>query len=88
MKQLSVVIVSMICMILSVSVFAEEVEQETFTSGDYGYILLEDGTVEIKNYYGEDEELEVPGELDGFIVTSIGDGAFGFCTSLSNITIP
>ena len=69
----------------SVSVFADE--QETFTSGDYEYALLKDGTAEITKYTGEAKELEVPGELDGHVVTNFGDNAYEFC-SLRSITIP
>ena len=42
----------------------------------YVYTLLEDGTAEITMYTGKATELEVPGKLDGYAVTSIGKGAF------------
>ncbi len=48
---------------------AEEAERETFTSGDYEYALLEDGTAEITDYTGRDAELIIPSELDGHPVT-------------------
>ena len=49
MKRL-LVLVSMICMLFSVSLSAKE--PETFTSGDYEYTFLEDGTAEIIRYNG------------------------------------
>ena len=67
---------------------AGKVEQETFTCGDYEYALLDDGTAEITKYHGEAEALEVPGELDGYAVTAIGDGAFYGCFGLTDVTIP
>ena len=79
-------LVSMICMMFSFSVLAEE--SETFMSGEYGYALLEDGTAEITHYNGDATELVVPGELDEYAVTSIRDNFFPYCASLSSITLP
>jgi len=75
-------------------------EAET-TSGtlykyEFSYVKVdedEDGTydyVEITGYeYFPDAgtEAEIPSEIDGLPVTSIGDGAFYFCESLTSITI-
>ena len=69
-------------------VLAEDVERETFTSGDYEYALLDDGTVEITGYKGSADLLAIPAELDGKAVTSIGDSAFFFCDSLTSVSIP
>ncbi len=63
-------------------------ERKTFTSGDYQYALLADGTVEIAGYKGSADLLAIPAELDGKAVTSIGDCAFSLCDSLTSITIP
>ena len=49
---------------------------ETFTSGDYKYTKNDDGTVTISGYNGSDAELEIPGSIDGYTVTAIGDRAF------------
>ena len=54
---------------------AEE-ETEVLTFGDYKYTLLEDGTVEIAKYIGSDTVVEIPDEIDGVAVTSIGEHAF------------
>lgn len=35
-------------------------ERKTFTSGDYEYALLDDGTVEITGYNGKAEKLTIP----------------------------
>ena len=78
-------IVAMMLLILF-SVFAPA--EETLESGDYDYRILEDGTVEITRYSGNDEVIEVPSELDELPVTGIGDLAFGGCRSLKKITIP
>ncbi|SFB88073.1 leucine-rich repeat domain-containing protein, partial [Ruminococcus albus] len=46
------------------------------TFGDFEYTLLEDGTVEIARYIGSDTEVEIPAEINGAPVTSIGFAAF------------
>ena len=63
-------------------------ERETFTSGDYEYALLDDGTVEITGYNGKAEKLTIPDTLAGKKVTSIGDMAFHWRSSLTSISIP
>ena len=78
--------VTMFFVMLSSAVYAEEAEK--YESGDYKYILLEDGTAEISAYTGEDEELEVPSELDGYVVTSIGESSFLFCINLKKLILP
>ena len=59
---------------------------ETF--GNYRYEVLEDGTVSITKYNGNDSELDVPEEIDGKKVTGIGANAFQNCDSLTSINIP
>ena len=63
-------------------------KRKTFTSGDYEYALLDDGTVEITKYKGKAERLAIPDTLDGKRVTAIGEQAFSFCSSLTIISIP
>lgn len=85
MKKLCI-LASLICLLFAVPVFAGE--EERYTSGDYEYTLMEDGTAEIVYCAGEAEELELPGELDGYVVTSIGDRAFWGNNCLTSITLP
>ena len=59
---------------------------ETF--GDYEYSVLDDGTVKITGYNGSAETVVIPDTIDGKSVTSIGNGAFEDCTSLTSVTIP
>lgn len=63
-------------------------EEPEESEGDYKYRILEDGTVEITDYIGNDIELEVPDTLNGKSVTSIGDDAFSWCSKLQNINLP
>lgn len=61
---------------------------QTDASGDFSYEVLDDGTAEITKYTGSSAELDIPSELDGYTVTSIGHSAFYGCTTLKDITIP
>ncbi len=44
--------------------------------------------ITITRYIGNATELNIPNEINGIIVTSIGKGAFYNCHSLSSVTIP
>ena len=61
---------------------------EEITSGDYTYVVLDDGTDEITNYTGSATELSIPSEIDGYKVTHIGWDAFYQCAQLKSVTIP
>ena len=56
--------------------------------GDFEYTVIDDGTVEIRNYTGSDTDVNIPSKIDGKKVTSIGDSAFTDCNSCKCITIP
>ena len=58
------------------------------TYGDLEYSVLDDGTVEITDYNGSTKTVDIPEKINGKSVTSIGDCAFRYCTSLKSITIP
>ena len=58
------------------------------TYGDFQYSALDDGTVEITGYNGSAEKVDIPAEIDGKSVTSIGRRAFELCRNLTSITIP
>ncbi|MBQ0098571.1 MAG: leucine-rich repeat protein, partial [Oscillospiraceae bacterium] len=87
-----------LCLVMIFSVFtilpfevgAKEVEKSSvgIQSGDYYYEVLEDGTVAITDYTNTSKtSLEIPGRIDGKLVTSIGRYAFEGCTSLTSVTI-
>ena len=82
----------MLCLILCLPCAAlaegEEPEREVLTSGDYTYVILDDGTAEITKYSGDAKTLEIPSELDGNAVTVIGDEAFSYCLYLTSVKIP
>ena len=57
-------------------------------SGDFQYIILNDGTVEIVKYTGRTAMLEIPSKLNGRTVTSIGQYAFDDSEFLTEVIIP
>jgi hypothetical protein len=46
------------------------------------------GTLTITGYTGTGGDVTIPDTTNGLLVTSIGDSAFSYCTSLASITIP
>ncbi len=50
--------------------------RQVFSSGDYDYVILEDGTAELVGYYGSEIEITLPTSLDGILVSSVGEYAF------------
>ena len=58
------------------------------TSGMYEYTVKEDGTAEITKVDPNCKDKEIPAELDGHPVTSIGVIAFSQCNKLTDLIIP
>ncbi|MCD7726828.1 MAG: leucine-rich repeat protein [Ruminococcus sp.] len=87
MKKRMVSLLTVLAMVLSLSVClpAVLVSAEALTSGDYEYEILEDGTAKITRYIGSDAEIELPSEIDGYVVTSIG--SYSFADNEGNVSI-
>ena len=60
----------------------------TAIEGSCVYTLYFDGTATLIGYVGHDKNLTVPEAINGYMLTSIGGGAFLGCTSLTQVTIP
>ena len=56
-------------------------------SGDMVYQASDDAATLVR-YFGSDSKVDIPAELGGKPVTSIGDYAFACCGSLTEVTIP
>jgi hypothetical protein len=54
---------------------------------DFTYTIT-NGTITITGYTGPGGVVSIPGTINGLPVTSIGHWAFGWCTSLTSVTIP
>lgn len=88
MKKALVLMLTLLFCAACIHVWAEEPERETHESGDFEYVLLDNGTMEIIGYLGDAKSLDIPDELDGISVTVIGNNAFYNCSSLASVTIP
>ncbi|MCM1179752.1 MAG: leucine-rich repeat domain-containing protein [Clostridium sp.] len=87
-KWKAVIIVLLGCIVGFMNTEMSAVKAETF--GDYSYSLINnEAEVEITRYYGSgsDTEIQIPSEIEGKPVTSIGIGAFSGCSGLTEITI-
>jgi len=63
-------------------------EEITDASGQWKYVV-EDGGATLTGYVDEPiGDVVIPGELDGYPVTGIGECAFAECTELTGVTIP
>lgn len=63
------------------------VHADTSEDGVYEYSVLEDGTIEITDYYGSEDNLVIPSEIDGYTVTRIGYDTF-YNEDFTSISIP
>lgn len=88
MRRIALLLTLLLLLCCAVAAAEEEPATIVDSTGNYEYILLEDGSAEIVDYVGSAEELEVPAELDGHPVTSIGDEAFSGCDCVTSVTIP
>lgn len=61
--------------------------EDVLTEGDYKYIVLEDGTIEITEYTGKEETVTIPSELGGKNVTRLGESAFKAGIYIHNLVI-
>lgn len=87
MKKMLVVLLSVLMALLMTCAWAEEAEPTVYTSGDWEYVLLEDGTAEIAGYTGTQKDLTIPEQLAGYTVTAIGEQAFSD-DALTSVVIP
>ncbi len=61
--------------------------KEEVVSGDYSYKVLDDGTAIIIHYLGNGGSIKIPGTIDGYSVTALGDGSFNQC-NITSVTLP
>lgn len=68
----------------------EPEEVETLKSGDFEYVLLEDGTAEIVKFNATEmlDKINLPDAFDTVTVTSIGEGAFKDSKALKEVYLP
>src|ERR1039458_9581299 len=50
--------------------------------------VTNNGTITITRSFGSDGQVTIPDTITGLPVSSIGTHAFGYCTSMTSVTIP
>ena len=62
--------------------------EEYATNTDYCYGFINDEDVRIYEYYGEETNLVIPNQIDGYNVSEIYDEAFYGCYDLESVVVP
>lgn len=88
MKKTLKILLFTITVISLFSIFASASEAKALTWNDFEYSLLSDGSVEINGYTGTATKLTVPKKIADKKVTSIGQYAFAYNKTLTQVTIP
>lgn len=72
------------------AVTGENGDGAVYTSGNYNYVKLPDGTAKIVKYNGTSDktDIDIPASLDGLNVTVIGENAFTEEQSVTKIRLP
>ena len=60
---------------------------DILTYGELSY-RVEDGVIEITDCNSDATSIDIPSQINGYPVTTIGDVAFSYCSGLTSITIP
>lgn len=89
MKKMLLFLLTFALLLSQITATCAEEEPEVFTSGDFTYALLEDGSAKILKYPRTNTgSVVIPDALDGHTVTCIGNRAFMDCWNLTDITLP
>ena len=96
MKRLLSVLLIISLILGCVSALAEDpveeaamyVDAEPVTSGDYSYIIRDDGTIGITEYSGSVTDLVIPDEIDGKKVTWLMSASFADNSDIKSVVIP
>lgn len=67
--------------------YQKESSVQNAAAGDYTY-SQSNGKITITKYSGTEEVVEIPAEINGVPVTTIGTRAFQNCTTIKQLTIP
>ena len=62
-------------------------ERTKYIHGDFEYVILDDGTLEITSYLGSETSVRVDTAIGGRSVSSIGDSAFAGQSSIISLEL-
>ena len=77
-----------IVVLFTVSAFAGKAFAQTFTNGDWTYILNDSNAATIVGFSGTSSGVVIPAELDGFPVKKLFGNVFRTNATLTSVTIP
>lgn len=75
------------CALLAFAAMPTALAVETGSENGFGYTVLDDGTAAITNYTGYDTSVDIPSEIAGKTVSTIGGSAFSY-SNIESFTIP
>ena len=78
-------IFTFLCMFAVLSYAAEETE---YSKGSLNYIILDDNTLKITKYHGEEKNYTIPSKIGGKSVSVIEFRAFMYADNLKKLVIP
>lgn len=86
-------VIALVFISVSFSAYATEENpdypiDETFIEGDYEYAIRDDGTAEIRDYFGEAENLTLPSKLNEYTVSKLAIYSLSECENLETVVIP
>lgn len=74
--------------LLSLPVVVSAQEETTLTAGDFTYTVLEDDSICVTGYLGSSTDVELPSQIDGKNVVTIGSEMFWYNKEITSVTIP
>ncbi len=90
MKKKSFIMLTM-CIFIFLCVFAVQsyaAEETEYSKGSLNYIILDDNTLKITKYHGEEKNYTIPSKIGGKTVRVIGRYAFMYSDNLKKLVIP
>lgn len=90
MKKKSFIMLTM-CIFIFMCTFAVQsyaTETEEFSEGSLNYSILDDGTVKITKFHGDEKNYTIPSKIDGKFVSVIGRYSFMHAENLNKLVIP
>lgn len=87
MRKIMTILMTMVIVISNFQFISYSYGLETKSEDGYTYVI-NNSQVTITSYDGEDEEVEIPSEINGYKVTTIGESAFKRNENIKKITLP
>ncbi len=74
--------------LISFSAAVSAQEETTLTAGEFTYTILEDDSICVTGYLGSSTDVELPSQIEGKDVVTIGSEIFWYNKEITSVTIP